>query len=125
MKKILFFAVLLMVCSCSKPAKLLLYNNTQSVINVIDGEKKVSIPASSSRKIKYPINGKFAVEYKDTLWTYTVDRFPPKEYCTPVAAATIYAQIEADGAIYVFFPKSDLPSSDLNSQPEGFPLMPL
>ena len=127
MKKytILLVGVMLVLCSCSKPTKLLLYNNTGLVIHVEDGAKRVAIAASCSKKIKYPTNGRLSIECGNASWTYTISRYPPMEYCEPTAATIIYAQIETNGAIYVFLPKSNLPSPDLDSQPEGFPLMPL
>ena len=62
------------------------------------------------------------IEYKGKIWRYHVRDFPPKEYCEPVAASTIHAQLEQDGSIYVFLPGTKCPVSEKLPQPKGYPL---
>lgn len=124
--------VLLIMCcsliyltSCSKPAQILLYNNSGSDLEVRTDDGTDIIESGCSKRIKYPMESSLTIRKSSTVWVYKVNKFPPREFCEPTAAATIHAQIEADGRIYVFLPKTALPVEDLISQPDGFPLMPL
>ncbi len=128
MKRIFTIAILFLVLgfftSCSREARIKLYNHTGSdVVIQVEGET-YSIANGRIKTFIFPAKSKkLSIMINDTIWDYSV-QYPPIDYCSPTAASIIHMQLEPDGQLYVFLPKTLFPVTDISSQPKGFPLIP-
>jgi hypothetical protein len=108
--------------SCSRAPRLKLCNQTDADITITVEQWQTTITKGATAVFTFPFATKrLAISTSSKTWEYDFP-YPPREYCQSGGSAVIHAQLEADGRIYVFLPKTSLPAADLSTQPDGFPL---
>ena len=142
-KRAIYVFVLMLVSmglSCTKPALLDIYNNTDEDIILIarpvkrnSEEVKLHLKTHSSARVFFPHHSQgtsvakmysFSVEKSGKKLEYHMP-FPPKHMAKmKFSSATFFLQIEEDNSIYILEPKHDIPEKHFPKQPDGFPLNP-
>jgi len=112
------------VVSCSRPARMKLYNHSGFDITIVSSRSDIEIANGQSSVFMFPAEtSALMIQVDSTAWEYEMP-YPPREYCDPTAASVIHAQLEPGGRLYVFLPNTQFPVTDLSLQPDGFPLEP-
>jgi hypothetical protein len=113
--------------SCSLEPRLKLCNHTEADITIsVEGLKnQTTIAKGATAVFTFPFQQKHLVITTASSESRYDFPYPPRQYCEPVAASVIHAQLEPDGKLYVFLPDTHLPAADLSAQPTGFPLTPI
>jgi hypothetical protein len=109
---------------CPPPVDLSVYNNTDARLEVVVKTKQIAIEPGELQQI-HDIRGDFVLlRNEHGQFCYKMAEIPLEYWKRTIGHVDIYVQIEADGLIYLIKPDVSLPTTDLSSQPVGFPLVP-
>jgi len=89
--------------------------------------KETAYLAGTDQTLRVKVPYKLRVQHKDGIWNYDLPSAPlPKNFRKRVRGNWYLEkyQIEKDGAIHVLLPDSQGPTTDLPTQPAGYPVQP-
>ena len=119
--------VVALLCSCSVPTFLIVYNNTQNDLSILSDGKWYSIKDKNYKEIPFP-HGKLKLDVisSTNTWQYKIG-FPPRNFEKTKweISPKIYLQIESNGWVYILYPTNDFPEINFPPQPKGYPLKPV
>ena len=130
MRRCLTAIILLgLLCSCSIPADVMLFNNAGMNALVTSGENAIAVAPGESQKITTVFRRFFSIEIGKASYNYELQSWPGEyEFTTgwgPWTKRVLSLQINGDGLIWVVTEGQKLPVPVSTSQAVGFPLEPL
>jgi hypothetical protein len=116
------------VCGCSKPLYLALFNNTGAPLEMCDHSIWRTVPVNSATVFVPSVadDTDFLVSRDGKVQAYSLRGIPiPDRYCSHrKGRVTLHAQIEPNLCVYLVPPGSTRPVTELPAQPPSFPVSP-
>lgn len=122
----IFFLSLL--CSCTIPTDVKLFNNSGESVIVNSGDDSTSVAPNETGKITAVFRRVFKIEIGEASYQYELEDWPGEyEFTTgwgPFTKRILMLQINSDGRIWVAAKGEELPLLESTPQPHGFPINP-